>query len=346
MTEATVEQVIIIANCVVNLALAFVAIFANALVLYGVWKTPSLRSPFILLLCGLASTDFSVGVIAQPMFIARSFLELFSWSVNLKLIFIKIYSTIALCLCGVSLAMTTGISIDRLIAIHKPSQYPSIVTSSRVTRTLVAIWTVAILAASSGFWEKRALFAFLCSSIFICLSISVICYATMYKIMRRHRLQIHSQIQAFDDRNARNIIISLRKSAFNAYVLFIVLMICYCPYLVVSIVYFIGKAGELNLGIFLSTTAVFLNSALNPLLYCWRIREIRLAVLRTFRNIVSREWDTKTLSFTFDKFASWTKTQVKGKRHYGLETTLNGKLQTGSIFFFSTQQWVTQGRLS
>ena len=289
MTEATVEQVIIIANCVVNLALAFVAIFANALVLYGVWKTASLRSPFILLLCGLASTDFSVGVIAQPMFIARNFLELFSRSVNLKLRFIKISNAIGSCLCGVSLAMTTAISIDRLIAIHKPSQYPSIVTSSRVTRILLAIWIVSILAASSEFWEKQVLFASICLFAFICLSISIICHATMYKIMRRHRLQIHSQIQAFDHRNARNIIISLRKSAFNAYVLFIVLMICYCPYLVVSIVHFTGKAGELNLGFFLSTTAVFLKSALNPLLYCKRIREIRLAVLRTFRNIVSRE---------------------------------------------------------
>ena len=290
MTEATVQNVIIIANCVVNLALAFVAIFGNALVFYGVWKTPSLRSPSILLLCGLASTDFSVGFIAQPIFIARSFVSLFSRSVNLNLIFIKIFGTIGSCLCGSSLAMMTGISIDRLIAIHKPLQSPSIVTSSRVTRILLAIWIVSILTASSGFWEKRALFAFLCSSLFICLSISVICHANMYKIMRRHRLQIHSQIQAFDDRNARTIrIISLRKSAFNAYVLFIVLVICYCPFLVVRIVYFIGKASELNLGYFLAVTMVFLNSALNPLLYCWRIREIRLAVLRTFRKLVSRE---------------------------------------------------------
>ena len=37
MTETAVEQAIIIANCVVNLALAFVAITGNALVLYGVW---------------------------------------------------------------------------------------------------------------------------------------------------------------------------------------------------------------------------------------------------------------------------------------------------------------------
>ena len=112
----------------------------------------------------------------------------------------------------------------------------------------------------------------------------------MYKITHRHRLQIHSQIQAFDDRNARNIrIMSLRKSAVNAYVLFIVLVICYCPILVVNIVYFIDKPGELKLEFLLSTTVVFLNSALNPLLYCWRIREIRLAVLRTFRKLLSRE---------------------------------------------------------
>ena len=115
MTETTAEQVIIIANCVVNLALAFFAITGNALVLYGVWRTPSLRSPSILLLCGLASTDFSVGFIAQPIFIARSFVELFSRSVNLKLIFIKIYGTIGSCLCGSSLAMMAVISIDRLI---------------------------------------------------------------------------------------------------------------------------------------------------------------------------------------------------------------------------------------
>ena len=296
MTETTVQNVIIIANCVINLALAFVAIFGNAFVLYGVWKTPSLRSPSILLLCGLASTDFSVGFIAQPMFIARSFLELFSHSLNLKLLSINIYFTIGSCLCGSSLAMMTGISIDRLIAIYKPLQYPSIVTSSRVTRILVAIWIVSILAASSEFWEKQVLFASICLFAFICLSISIICHATMYKIMRRHRRQIHSQIQAFDDRNARTIrIISLRKSAFNAYVLFIALVICYCPFLVVRIVYFIGKASELNLGYFLSVTMVFLNSALNPLLYCWRIREIRLAVLRTFRKLLSREWEKNTV---------------------------------------------------
>ena len=147
----------------------------------------------------------------------------------------------------------------------------------------------------------------------------IICHATMCKILRRYRLQIHSQIQPFDDRNARNIIISLRKSAFNASVVFIVLVICYCPYLVVPIVYFIGKAGELRLEFLLSTTVVFLNSALNPFLYCWRIREFRLAALRTFRHSPLTK-----------------KTAMKVKRHYGLHTSFFGKQQTGSKIFFHT----------
>ena len=82
---------------------------------------------------------------------------------------------------------------------------------------------------------------------------------------------------------------SLRKSAFNTFVLFIVLVICYSPYLIVYMVNFIGKAGDLTLGSLLSTTVMFLNSALNPLLYCWRIREIRLVVLRKFQRPFSRE---------------------------------------------------------
>ena len=289
MTGIAVEQFIIIANCVVNIPLAFVAITGNALVLYAVWKTPALRSPSILLLCGLASTDVCVGLIAQPLFIAGNFIDLFSRSGDLKFKFEKEYKTMGMTLCGASLFMVAGVGIDRLIAIVKPLQYPSVVTSSKVTRILVAIWVFNALAASTQFWDKQVLFALTFTCIFVCSCICIICHATMHKIMRRHRLQIHAQVQAIDDSNTRAMMVSLRKSAFNTFVLFIVLVICYSPYLVVYMVNFIGKAGDLTLGLFLSATVMFLNSALNPFLYCWRIREIRLVVLRKFKRPFSRE---------------------------------------------------------
>ena len=293
MTGTTVEQLIIIANCIVNIPLAFVSISGNALVLYAVWKTPALRSPSILLLCGLASTDLCVGLIAQPLFVAGSFLNLYSRSENLKLMLGNAYKVIGFSLCGTSLHIMAGISIDRLIAIVKPLQYPSIVTSSRVNRILLAILAVNASGACTMFWDNKVLYALISSSVFICLSISIICHATLYKIMRRHRLQIHSQIQAFEDNTARTSMPSLLKSAYNAFVVFKVLVICYFPHLVVYIVYLTGKAGDLKLSFLLSTTVVFLNSALNPLLYCWRIHEIRLAVLRKLRRLFLREWVTK-----------------------------------------------------
>ena len=192
-------------------------------------------------------------------------------------------------LCGASLFMVAGVSIDRLIAIVKPLQYPTIVTSSRVTRILVAIWAVYALAACTQFWDRQVLLPLIFSSAFCCLSISIICHATMYKIMRRHGLEIRSQIQAFQDNTARTRTPSLRKSAFSAFVVFIVLVICYFPALGVYIVHFTGKASGLKLWLLLCSTVVFLNSALNPLLYCWRIREIRLAVLQKLRRLFLRE---------------------------------------------------------
>ena len=287
--QTTAQHFIIITNCVANVALAFVAITGNALVLCGVWKAPALRSPSTLLLCGLASTDLLVGLVAQPFFIVRSFISLHSQSESLKQVIIDACTTVGISLCATSLIIIAGISIDRLIAIVKPLQYPSIVTSSRVTRILVVIWAVCALEVSTQFWDRRNFFALIPTNIFICLIISIICHATMYKIMRRHRLQIHSQIQAFEDTNTRTSMASLRKSAFNAFVVFIVLVICYFPYLVVSTVDIIGNVVDITLGLLLSSTVVFLNSALNPLLYCWRIREIRLAMLQTFRRLVSRE---------------------------------------------------------
>ena len=102
MTETAAQYFTTIANCVVNLPLAFVAVTGNAFVLYGVWKTPSLRSPSNLLLCGLASTDLIVGLIAQPLFITEVLVGLYSRSENLTLAFTKAHQMIARSLCGVS----------------------------------------------------------------------------------------------------------------------------------------------------------------------------------------------------------------------------------------------------
>ena len=36
-------------------------------------------------------------------------------------------------------------------------------------------------------------------------------------------------------------------------------------------------------------TAVFMNSSINPFLYCWRLRELRTAVVKTARQMLCKQ---------------------------------------------------------
>ena len=94
---ANLVQILLLANCGVNIPLALTAIIGNALVLHAVWKTPSLRSPSILLLCGLASTDLAVGVVVQPLFITRVLVLIYTHSVEINTLFFLLYCHVLLC---------------------------------------------------------------------------------------------------------------------------------------------------------------------------------------------------------------------------------------------------------
>ena len=277
------ERAIMLVNCVVNIVLALTATIGNVLVLYAVWKKPTLRSPSILLLCGLASTDLAVGLIAEPLFIARSLINLYTRSEKLKETFERGFKTIGFSLCAVSLGIIAGTSLDRLIAILKPLQYPSIVTVRRVTCILLAIWAVCVVAGTIQIWEEGILLPSMASWIFIGFCVTVTCHATIFKIVRRHRIQIQSQARAFKGADTTASMASLQKSAFSAFIFFIVLAICQFPYLLVYIIYWARERKEGILGRSLATTVVFMNSALNPFLYGWRVPKLRNAMLQVFR---------------------------------------------------------------
>ena len=278
----------VVINCAVNIVLALTSIIGNTLVLHAVWKTPSLRSPSMVLLCGLALSDLAVGGVAQPLFIAHDLIALYPQSGGPihVLLFLNIYNMLGFSLCGISLCTVSAISVDRLLAIQKSLQYPSIVTIPRVTRLLVAIWTACVILASTQLWHQKSLVILMGTVICVCLCISTISHVRIYKTVRRHRNAIQIQVQAVGSNSGNYANMSgLKKSAFNAFIVFLVLIVCYCPYLVV---YIISSFYSINdfLARSLASTIVFTNSSLNPFLYCWRLGEIREVVLRTCRKLV------------------------------------------------------------
>ena len=281
-------QKVLVINCAVNIALALISIIGNTLVLHAMWKTPTLRSPTMFLLCGLALSDLAVGAVVQPLFIANDLIALHPRSgrpIHVPL-FLNIYNMLGFSLCGISLCTVATISVDRLTAIQKPLQYPSIVTIPRVSRLLVAIWISCVILASTQLWQQKILLILMGTAICVCLFISTVSHVKIHKTVRHHRNAIQIQLQAVES-NAGNVnnMSGLKKSAFNAFIVFLVLIICYCPYLVV---YVISSFYPINdfLARSLTSTIVFTNSTLNPFLYCWRLREIREVVLHTCRKLV------------------------------------------------------------
>ena len=71
------------------------------------------------------------------------------------------------------------------------------------------------------------------------------------------------------------------KSSLATFYIYLVYLACYLPIACVVLAKVNGKTA-LN---FTSVTLVYLNSSLNPLIYCWKMRHIRQTVMNILRNI-------------------------------------------------------------
>ena len=122
MGNNSVPELVIIVNCVLNVPLIIISIIGNTLVLAAILRTPSLRSPSIVLLCSLAVSDLLVGLVVQPLYVA----SLTGHGSLLQALNVMVFS-----LCGASLFAITAISVDRFLALHYHMRYPSLVTTHR-----------------------------------------------------------------------------------------------------------------------------------------------------------------------------------------------------------------------
>ena len=281
-----VKKVLVI-NCAVNIPLAITSIIGNSLVLHAIWKTSTFRSPSVVLLCGLALSDLTVGAVVQPFFIAKDLITLLSRDQSLKTLFLKVYNLLAFYVCGISLFTITAVCLDRLVAIQKPLRYPSFVTIPRVRCILVALWITCAILVNAKFWNETIFLLLVAVSICACLFISAFSHVKIYKIVRDHKKRMQIQLDAVETNTAdvQNNMSGLKTSALNAFKVFLALLACYCPYFIVFVVTSVFPINVM-LSRSLASTVVFINSALNPFLYCWRIYEIREVVKQTCHNLV------------------------------------------------------------
>ena len=217
-------ETVVIANCILNAPLMLLSIIGNALVLVAILKTPSLRSPSVIFLCNLAVSDLLVGLVVQPTYIAE---QLVRTVPALE----EPVRAMGFSMGGVSLSTMTAITVDRFLALHYHMQYPNLMTKSRAIYTIITIWCIITLFSFSILWSPRIYYFLGAFCITICLLVCLVCFIKIYRIVRRHQLQIHVQQQAVEnstDTNKQQIRQST-KSAKNIFIYFLVMILFYTP---------------------------------------------------------------------------------------------------------------------
>ena len=267
----------VIANCILNAPVMLLSIIGNALVLVAILRTPSTRSPSVIFLCNLAVSDLLVGLVVEPAYIAEQIVR----TVTVPQ---KAVKTMGFAGCSVSLWTITAITVDRFLALHYHLQYPNLMTTSRAIYTIITIWCIITLFSFSILWSLSIYYFFATFCITICLLVCLVCFIKIYRIVRRHQLQIQVQQQAVEnsiDTHEQQIRQSNR-SAKNIFIYFLAMILCYSPFSIVVIIS--GFTGvDLKVILTFSFTVVLMNSSINPFLYCWRMTELREAVFKTAR---------------------------------------------------------------
>ena len=263
----------------VNILFSITSSLGNILILIALPKVKSLHPPTKLLFQCLAITDLGVGLTSQPLF-AYQLLNGFR-TVEVIMVSNAILSII---FCGVSMLISTALSVDRLLALLLGLRYRHVVTLKRVRIAVACCWLTALVAALLIFLTGGKIFPRI-AMILIILSviISLSSYTKIVLKLRQHQTSVQENVHQ-GMANAGGVPINLRRykrTVVSIALVQISLVACYVPFLIFLI-------GHLDYVFFLvSTTFVYLNSSLNPFLYCWRIKEVRQAVLGTIKRFCS-----------------------------------------------------------
>ena len=272
-----------------NIFLSIGAFLGNTLILVALHKETSLHPPSKLLYRNLAITDLCVGIIVEPL--AVTYLT----SVVNRRWDICYYAHLAenlsgRTLCSVSLLTLTAISVDRLFALLLGLRYRQVVTYRRTCITVTGFWILSIVSACTIFWNPLITSWYQYIGTALCLVTTIFAYTKIFLTLRHNQIHVdHVQSHVFPGQPSQAIPLNIaryRKAVNSALWIQVTLVVCYLPFgIVVALTPQRGMPLSSYLARNFAVTIVYLNSSLNPLLYCWRIREVRQAVKETLRQL-------------------------------------------------------------
>ena len=262
-----------------NVLLAICSSLGNILILIALHKETTLHAPSKLFLRSLATTDLLVGVISEPLTITY-------WMSAVRKRQDDCYNALftsfiaSYLLCGMSLLTLTAISVDRLLALTLGLRYRQVVTVKKACACVIMFWIVSITC--SAMYAQNVRITIWYSHIVIPVSFftSVSSYTKIFWELHRHERQVRGNIiqreQSSNSSSAPLNISQYRKGVSSVIWLQVAVAVCYLPHGIITALWtYSGQSSAITVLRQLTLALVYFNSTLNPLLYCWKISEVR-----------------------------------------------------------------------
>ena len=276
-----------------NIFLSIFATLGNVLILVALRNVSSIHPPTKLLFRCLAITDLSIGLLGQPLHVYVRYITI-SLDIIVELAYVYVF--IICLLVAVSILTSAAISVDRLLALLLGLRYRHVVTLCRVRVLIACVWFIAISNASlfcvawilshdklqlASWWTLRAFTIF-------SIIVSTFSYSKIFFTLRHQQAQVGDHVQPEQSSRARSVlnIARYKKTVYSVAWIQFAMLACYGPKIVLVFLLHFGNidhSTEIRIVDEVSFCLIFLNSSLNPVLYCWRIKDVRQEVKNTIR---------------------------------------------------------------
>ena len=274
----------ITALCYINILPTLLAIVGNAICILTLYKTPTLQTTSNVWVGALCISDFIVGIIVQPLYFAHLISLITGHGIYLTWVPMKI---VLYLMSTTSFFLVYFVTIDRYIAICHPFVYIRIAS---IKRCIFGAFLGLLLSLPSVLLERFAIKIVVVYGtileIFMFLQI-VISYLLIYRAILKQRRDITSnsvQSQIREELRSRK---EETRKAYTIGIIIIILIICYTPITVVGIASkaaesFCDRSKESVIGTTWAQFFMLLNSSVNPVIYCLRMKDIRRAIKDIF----------------------------------------------------------------
>ena len=296
MTGAEGLYSTLVTNCIFNVFLFYTAIALNIITIQALRKTSSLPRTLKTLHLSLAASDLAVGLLAHPVFAAHLIIQIQQNTSDndygtVFTIFLAFQNYLLAC---ASLFSVVAITVDRFLAIHLHLRYQELVTHKRVIAVVISIWVISaflslVLPAALLDWiPKRVPRIMFAARDAVCFITTGFLHYKIYASVRHHTghiqaLQVQEEAQNREMKNA----VRLRKTALATFYIYFLFLACYVPMFCVNLAeLFCDETAliqHLRCYVF---TLMLSNSSLNPLIYSWKMRHIRHAVIDILRSVL------------------------------------------------------------